>query len=148
MSLSEGIITGVFALGGVVVQYFLSSLSAQRQSRYQEKMERLKHKRDLYAEVLLQARRVQRTLKEFSDGSGSNRMREALHIELNRLAELNAVLRLSAPVNISDDSVTLEEEMRRRSKSKDADLGPLPLAPLIAAFRADLGLLTGGTSDE
>ena len=147
MSLSAGVVAGAFALGGVVVQYFLSSLSAHRQSRRQEEMEHLRHKRDLYAEVLLQARRIQRGMKEFSEGSGSDQMREALHTELNRLAELNALLRLSAPANISRDSVALEDEMRRRLKSQDADNGPLPLAPLIAALRADLGMLADGTPD-
>ena len=148
MSVIDGIVGGVFALGGVAVQFSLTAVSARRQDRRAETAQRRDERRELYAAVLLAARRAQRELKDLADGLGSRPAELEEH--LNRLAELNAMLRLTAPERVSAEATELEDEMRSRFRDQRANDDPLPLAPLIEVFRRALhedgdGVVRGAT---
>lgn len=136
MSVIDGIVGGVFALGGVAIQFGLTAISARRQDRQAETARHRDERRELYALVLLAARRVQRGLKDLADGLGSRSAE--LEEQLNRLAELNAMLRLTVPEQVSAAATELEDEMRGRFRGQRGNDDPLPLAPLIEVFRRDL----------
>ncbi len=142
MSVIDGIVGGAFALGGVAIQFGLTAVSARRHDRRAETVRRRDECRELYANVLVAARRAQRGLKDLADGLGSHSAE--FEEQLNRLAELNAMLRLTAPEHVSAAATELEDQMRGRFRGQRPNDDPLPLAPLIEVFRWDLEDGDGG----
>ncbi|MCQ9135540.1 MULTISPECIES: hypothetical protein [Streptomyces] len=132
----DAIVAGAFALGGVATQFGLTAVSARRQERRAQAARHGDRRRELYANVLLAARRAQRRLKDLADGLDAHAAE--LEEQLGRLAELNAMLRLTAPDQVSAVATALEDEMRGRFKGQRSNDEPLPLAPLIEVFRRDL----------
>jgi hypothetical protein len=138
MPTADSILAGSFALSGVALQQLISTVVSVANRRRDEDASRRTDHRSLYGRGVAQARRAQRALKD-SLSNESAEVERRLHDELEKLAEINAEIRLVAPKSVVDAVLSFEDELRERAELQEKrNSGPLPLGPLVKILREDL----------
>ena len=134
----------MFALAGVALQQTFTYLADKRRTRTERVRALQAHRVSLYTQMIANARRVQRALKDSSVAQGgTGPAEERLKGELERLAESVAAVRLFSSAQTSKAAERFEDVARsvsRRPPSERSEpVGDLRLGSLIETLKEELG---------